>query len=427
MTKEKFEFTPAVKKNVIILGVVGLVLMALGIAILALGGHGHEAEGSHAGGHGFHWIQRLYVNLWIDNVYFVGMAIIGVFFFAIQYAAQAGWSAVFIRIPFSFGNWLIPAFLLTVVLFFITNFTADHFHIFHWLDHSLYEKTLSDGTPNPHYDAIIDGKKEFLNIPFYLIRMAVFFIIWILFFFLMKKEHFAEDIDGEKKHWKKLITYSAAFIVFFGLSSAIASWDWVMSIDTHWYSTIFGWYIFSSWFVIGLSGITLLVIFLRDAGYLPQVTQEHLHDLGKYIFAFSIFWTYIWFSQFLLIHYANIPEETIYFIERLSSGQYAPVFYLNIILNFAFPFLVLMTRDSKRHGVFLKIVIAVLLFGHWIDFYLMITPGTLSENGGFGFLEIGTFLVFAAAFLWVILRALSKTVLVARNHPMMQESLHHHT
>jgi hypothetical protein len=179
--------------------------------------------------------------------------------------------------------------------------------------------------------------------------------------------------------------------------------------------------------VIGLSGITLTVLWLRENGYLQQVNEEHFHDLGKYIFAFSVFWAYIWFSQFLLIYYANIPEETIYFIERLSSGQYAPIFYLNIILNFAFPFLVLMTRDSKRHGVFLKIVIAVLLFGHWIDFYLMMAPGTLSENGGIGFLEIGTFLVFAAAFIWVMLSGLAKAALVPKNHPLMQESLHHHT
>ena len=157
-----------------------------------------------------------------------------------------------------------------------------------------------------------------------------------------------------------------------------------------------------------------------------MVTAEHLHDLGKFVFAFSIFWTYIWFSQFLLIYYANIPEESIYFVERLQSDHYAPVFFLNLILNFFFPFLVLMTRDSKRHGVFLKIVCGVILFGHWLDFYLMITPGTLQHNGGFGLLEVGTMLVYAAAFLFVVLNGLTKSALVPKNHPMLQESLHHH-
>lgn len=427
MVKEKFEFTAVLKKKVIILGTVGLALMILGIIIIVFSGHGHDDNITHGDGHAFHWIHRLYVNLWIDNVYFVGMGIIGVFFFAVQYAAQAGWSASIIRIPLAFGNWLIPAFFLTIALFFITNYTADHFHIFHWLDLSLFTKTLEDGSPNPHYDAVIAGKSGFLNLPFYLIRMAIFFMVWILFFILMKKENFAEDLDGGTAHWKKLITYSAAFIVFFAVSSSVAAWDWVMSIDTHWFSTIFGWYIFASWFVIGLSGITLAVLYLKDNGYLPQVTREHLHDLGKYLFAFSIFWAYIWFSQFLLIYYSNIPEESIYFVERLSSGKYALVFYLNILLNFAFPFLVLMTRDSKRHGIFLKIVITVLLIGHWMDFYLMITPGTLSENGGIGLLEIGTFLIFAAAFLWILSMGLTRTALVPKNHPLLQESMHYHS
>ena len=115
-----------------------------------------------------------------------------------------------------------------------------------------------------------------------------------------------------------------------------------------------------------------------------------------------------------------------YFVERLRSGQYAWVFFVNILVNFVFPFLVLMTRDSKRHTIFLKIVCTVLLFGHWMDFYLMITPGSLGENGGIGFIEIGTAVVFAAAFIIVVMRALAKAPLVAENHPMLEESLHHH-
>jgi hypothetical protein len=143
-------------------------------------------------------------------------------------------------------------------------------------------------------------------------------------------------------------------------------------------------------------------------------------------FAFSIFWTYIWFSQFLLIYYANIPEETIYFVERWQNDQYAPVFFMNLILNFFLPFLILMTRDSKRHARFVKIVAPIILLGHWFDFYLMITPGTLKENGGFGFLELGVMLVFAGGFIFVVLNQLSKAPLFAKNHPMLEESIHHH-
>lgn len=428
MSQETFVFTSSAKRKLLILGLTGIILILLGIALLSLGGgHGHEGEAGHeATAHAFHWTQRLFADLWINNVYFVGLAIIGVFFFSVQYAAQAGWSSSLIRIPLSFGSWLPFAFGLTLILFYLANFSS-HWHLFHWLDHSLYAEKLADGSPNPNYDAVIAGKEAYLNLPFYMIRMAGIFLVWIAFFLIMRKINFAEDIDGGMNRYRRLIRLSAIFIIFFALSSAVASWDWIMSIDTHWFSTMFGWYVFASWFAAGLAGITLVVVLLKENGYLQMVTDEHLHDLGKYVFAFSIFWTYIWFSQYLLIYYANFPEESIYFLERLQSDIYTPVFFLNIILNFFFPFLVLMTRDAKRHGVFLKIVCTVVLFGHWLDFYLMITPGTLQQNGGFGFLEIGTILVYMAAFLYVVLNSLTKSVLVPKNHPMLQESMHHHT
>jgi hypothetical protein len=426
MSQEVYVFKSSTKRKLLILGLTGILLVVLGIVILSFGGHGGEGNDSHeTAGHAFHWTQRLYADLWINNVYFIGIAIIGVFFFAVQYAAQAGWSSSLIRIPLALGNWLPYALGLVLVVFYLANFST-HWHLFHWLDHSLYEETLADGSKNPNYDPVIAAKEAYLNLPFYFIRMFGIFLVWIAFFIIMRKLNFKEDIVGGTTHYRRLIQLSAIFIIFFALSSAVASWDWIMSIDTHWFSTMFGWYVFASWFAAGLAAITLIVIFLKENGYLPMIQADHIHDLGKYVFAFSIFWTYIWFSQYLLIYYANIPEESIYFIERLKSDFYTPVFFLNIILNFFFPFLVLMTRDAKRHGVFLKIVCVVVLFGHWLDFYLMITPGTLQENGGFGFLEIGSILVYMAAFLYVVLNGLTKSALVPKNHPMLQESMHHH-
>jgi hypothetical protein len=199
-----------------------------------------------------------------------------------------------------------------------------------------------------------------------------------------------------------------------------------MSIDPHWFSTMFGWYVFASWWVAGLAMITLVVANLKDAGYLKMVNANHLHDLGKFIFAFSIFWTYIWFSQFMLIYYANIPEETVYFLQRIRNAPYSWIFYTNLILNFVLPFLLLMTRDAKRHMSMLKVVCPIVIVGHWLDFYNMITPGVMQYNGSLGLLEIGLGLIFLAGFLFVALNALSKVPLVAKNHPMMAESLNHH-
>jgi hypothetical protein len=156
-----------------------------------------------------------------------------------------------------------------------------------------------------------------------------------------------------------------------------------------------------------------------------MVNENHLHDLGKFVFAFSVFWAYIWFSQFLLIYYANIPEETIYFLERLQSPTYGKFIFINLFLNFFFPFLALMTRDAKRKTIILKIVCYAVIVGHWLDFWLMITPGTLKEHGSLGLLEIGLALIYVAAFAFTIANTLTKAPLIAKNHPMMQESLHH--
>ena len=419
MSEDKFVITADNQKKLLIAEIVGVILVVVGILLVAFGGHGHE-QGESAGHH-VHWLHRIWVNLWINNIYFLGIALTGVLFLALQYASQAGWSAYIKRIPEAFGSWLYVAAGLTFVIFGLANFAGPgHYHLFHWLDSSLYV----EGGEN--YDAIIAGKKSYLNLTFFLIRMAAYFVLWIMMFRFIRNESLKEDMNGGDVHWRKLRVYSTIFIIIFALTSSTAAWDWVLSIDTHWFSTMFGWYVFSSWFVAGLAAVTLIVIWLREQGYLMQLNSSHLHDLGKYIFAFSIFWTYLWFSQFMLIYYANIPEESVYFIERLKSGQYAWVFYVNILLNFIFPFLVLMTRDSKRHTIFLKIVCPVILVGHWMDFYLMITPGSLGENGGIGFIEIGMAVLFAAGFIFVVLRALAKAPLVAQNHPMLEESLHHH-
>ncbi len=420
MVEERFEFTAKAKKSLFILIGVGLVLTVLGIILLNVGGgHGEEE----AGGHAFHWYQRVFADIWINNIFFTGIAVTGVLFFAIQYAAQAGWSAGLKRIPFAFGNWLPIAGVLMLV-----SFLAFNHDIFHWTHSSLYDKSSAD------YDSIIDGKAGFFYWPlgagtfpvFFLARMIIFFGVWYWLFLQLKKLAFKEDLEGGSEHWYKMRSLSAIFIVFYAVSSSIASWDWLMSIDTHWFSTMFGWYTFASWWVTTLALITLIVVLLKDQGLLSIVNANHLHDLGKFVFAFSVFWTYIWFSQFLLIYYANIPEETIYFVERWKNDHYAPVFFVNLILNFFLPFLLLMTRDSKRHSRFLKVIAPIVILGHWIDFYQMVTPGVLKENGGIGFLEVGILCIYAGSFLYVFLSHLAKAPLFAKNHPMLEESLHHH-
>lgn len=370
-----------------------------------------------------YWVKRLYTTLWMNNVFFIGLGIIGLFFVAIHYAAQAGWSAGFIRVPLSMGNWIPIAGVLTLVLFFVTNHT-----VFHWTHDYLYEEG------GAQYDEIISGKAPFFYWPgegggfptFFILRMVLFFAMWYWFFLIIRKNLLAEDLEDKPIYWYKNRSTSAWFLVFFAVSSSVAAWDWVMSIDTHWFSTMFGWYVFASWWITGLAMITLICAFLKEAGYLKVVNANHLHDLGKYMFAFTIFWTYIWFSQFLLIWYANIPEESVYFIERMTTSPYSWIFYTNLIMNFVLPFLLLMTRDSKRQIAMLKVVCPIIIVGHWFDFYNMVTPGIMQNEGALGFLEIGVAVIFFAAYLLVVLGALAKMPLVGKNHPTLAESLNHH-
>ena len=471
MSKEVFDFNAGLKKKLFIAFIAGAVLLTVG-ALMPSGGH-EEAEGDHTelasaedhgndhataeknegehhegddkqephgedaghavsdGGHGHEktWLDRFKIDFWINNVYFTGLALIGLFFFAIQYAAQAGWSAYIIRIPLSMAHWILPAGVLMLLTFLLFNHD-----IFHWTHSNLYGEFLENGARNPDYDPLIEGKSGFfylLSAPgkfpvFFIARMVIFFGAWYLLFKKLRSLSNLEDELGGTSYWYKMRRFSVAFLLVFAVSSSIAAWDWVMSIDVHWFSTMFGWYVFASWFVAGLALITLITVLLKEAGYMTQVTSNHLHDLGKFVFAFSIFWTYIWFSQFLLIYYANIPEESVYFVERMFSDKYAPVFFINLIMNFFFPFLCLITRDAKRLNVFLKIACIVIILGHWVDFYLMITPGTLGESGAFGFTEIGMYLMFGSAFLFVVMRAMASYALVPKNHPMLEEAKHHH-
>jgi len=455
VTEEHYVFKPETKKKLFILLIVGAVLFALGLVLaISVPAHHEETKGGHAAlqnnelvasvqqhtaaseGHGAAehnetapWKKRLFSSLWMNNVFFAGMGIIGLFFVAIQYAAQAGWSVGVKRIGIAMGTWIPIAGILMLILWFAMNHD-----LFHWTHNYLYGKTLSNGQPNPQFDKIISDKAPFFFWPlaggtfpiFFIFRMVLFFGVWYWFFIMIRKNMAAEDLQATTTFWKKNVVLSTVFLIFFGVSSSIAAWDWVMSIDTHWFSTMFGWYVFASWWVTGLAVITLIAVYLKEAGYLKIVNSNHLHDLGKFMFAFSIFWTYIWFSQFLLIYYANIPEETVYFFERMKNGPYSWIFYLNLILNFVLPFLLLMTRDAKRQMSTLKLVCPIIIVGHWFDFFNMVTPGVVQHDGGLGFMEIGLGLIFVSLFLLVVLSNLTKLPLFGKNDPMLQESLNHH-
>lgn len=423
---EEFEFTADSKRRLMIGIGAGVALVAIGAYLLAssAGSHethavahsagGHEAHG--AGHHAYKWTNRLWANVWLNAIYFTGASVIGMFFISYNYLAQAGWSSAFKRIPEA-----LPAFLPFTGIAIIAVFFLAGQDLFHWTNPALYDVN------SPEFDPIINGKKGFLNTPFYLGRIVAYFGLWYFMWRMIRNYSLQEDLQGGTEYYNKSIKLGTAFLLVFGVTSSTSAWDFVMSIDTHWFSTMFGWYTLASWHVTGLAIITLTVVTLKERGYLKIVNDSHLQDLGKFMFAFSIFWTYVWFAQFMLIYYANLPEETIYYRERFSGfgGIYKAPFFVNLFLNFVCPFLILMTRDSKRTYVILKLAAWCIIIGHYFDFYVNIMPGTVGEHGGFGPVEFGMILIFACGFIWTVSSQLTKANLIPKNHPMLEEAIHH--
>ena len=383
-----------------------LVMMAIGVAAIVVGFMTDPVRA---------WAVLLH-----NDFYFTAMALGATFFIAFNYVAQAGWAVGIKRVPEAIGGFLKFGMVGLILIFIF-----GHHDLYHWTHHHLYEKFLADGvTPNPDYDRILDGKSGYLNMPFYITRIVLYAVIWIGFTYLFRKHSLAEDTEGGLTHYKKCVTYGAVFLVLFAVTSSTSAWDFLMSIDSHWFSTLFGWYTFIGLFVSGLAMICMFTLYLKSRGYMQHVTENHLHDLGKFMFAFSIFWTYLWFSQFMLIWYANLPEEVVYFHTRWA--YYRTLWIGNFLINFIAPFLVLMTRDAKRQRVILWTGGIIIFIGHWLDVFVMVMPGTVGADWHIGFVEIGTMIGFLGLFIWSTLRELSKAPLVARNHPMLQESLHHH-
>ncbi|RLD92209.1 MAG: quinol:cytochrome C oxidoreductase [Bacteroidetes bacterium] len=383
---EHFKFTNKIR-NILLAIAIGGLLLAIGAIVIFKPG-----------------ASRIWANVLLNNQLFLGIALGGAFFLAVHRIAWSGWHTALQRIPEALTSFLPVAFLLMLLVFFGMN------DLYHW------------SQPDLH-DPVLEGKSAWLNMPFFFIRMVLYFTGWILLTRAMRKNTNALMDSADAKFHNRRRIFSGIFLVFFALTVSASSWDWIMSIDAHWYSTIFGWYVFIGMFVCSLAFIILLIWFLKGAGYLEFVRADHIHDLGKLLFAFSIFWTYLWFSQYLLIWYGHIPEETTYFVARQENFKL--VFFLSLILNFVVPFFGLMKLNLKKKLNWLAAVAGIVLIGHWIDYYQMIMPGAVGEHAGIGLLEIGLTVCYAGIFLFVVLRALASKPLLVKNDPFLEESLHY--
>ena len=368
--------------------------------------HGHEDEHAEHVLHQIH--NRPYAALYVAAFFFMMISLGVLAFYAIQYASQAGWSPVLFRVMEAITYYLLPGALIVLLIAFV----GDK-HIFIWMDPEVVA-----------HDEIIQGKESWLNKTSFLIRGFIYIGGWSLYRYFSRKFSIAQDSANDNKNFKRNFQISAGFLVFFMYTESMMSWDWIMSVDPHWFSTLFGWYVFASMAVSGITVIALITIYLKSKGLLEYVNDSHLHDLAKFMFAISVFWTYLWFSQFMLIWYANIPEEVTYFVTRIED--YNLPFFGMIILNFIFPFLVLMNSDYKRVPWFIVMAGIVILFGHYIDVFNMIMPATVGDRWFIGIAEISAILLFLGLFIFIVFYALSKAPLLAKGNPFIKESEHFH-
>ncbi len=311
------------------------------------------------GGEGHH--MRFWTNLLHNSVFFVGISFMACFAYAAFTTAYAGWFVQFKRVWESFGMFLLPGlFLMGIII--VGLFLHSH-HMYHWND----EEAVAT-------DAILNHKSAFLNKYWYTGATVIFMGIWYFFISRIRQISIDEDKNGTEdyKHHAKIKAYAAPFLIILGFTTAACIWQWIMSLDAHWYSTMFAWYASASLFVAMTALTIMILIYLKSRGYFPGINAEHFHDLGKYLFAISIFWTYVWFSQFMLIWYGNVGEETIYFRTRMDN--YPVLFWGNLLLNFIAPFFILMRNDTKRKFGTLFFASAIVFFGHWFDYFNMIKP-----------------------------------------------------
>jgi hypothetical protein len=350
---------------------------------------------------------RAWLALLVAAFFFVCLALSGLVFVAIQQLASAGWWSAIRRVPEAFMS-LLPLAAVPMLLVFV-----GRFYLYPWT------------RPEVAAEPLVAAKGVYLNAPFFLLRMLVFLGLWSLFARLLRRSSLAQDREGGLSHHRRQVKLSAIFIVLFAVTFSLASFDWLMSLDPRWASTIFAVYTFAGLFLEGLAGITLTVVLLRERGPLRGIVHlGHLHDLGKLVFAFATFWCYIWVCQYLLIWYGNLSEEIPYYYAR-TNGGWLPLFVLTPVLSWLVPFLVLMPRKAKENPRILGTVCVVVLAARWLDLYVVAAAFVLPAPK-LGLLELLVTAGLAGVFFLGLTRTLAAAPLIARNDPYLMESLRHH-
>ncbi|PQO25231.1 quinol:cytochrome C oxidoreductase [Blastopirellula marina] len=350
-------------------------------------------------------------------VYFLSISLGALFFVPIHHLTRAGWSVVIRRVAELLSQNLIPMAILFLVILFPVLFGSHS--LFEWNDPAKWDVNSA------HYDQLIAHKSPYLNPIFFTIRAIVYFGTWICiarYFFL---NSLAQDGNGDKQITLKLQKWSSLAVVLFALTVTFASFDWLMSLDPHWFSTIFGVYFFAGSALSFFAFMTVVIFLLQRDGKMANiVTQEHYHDLGKYTFGFTLFWGYIAFSQFLLIWYANIPEETGWYLRRQEHG-WATVAIMLIFGHFFLPFFGVMSRHIRRNKYILTGWAVFILVMHYVDLYYIVMPQVSHGTGvpSFGLIDVCCIVGIGGLYISSLIWFATDKPLVPVKDPRLSESL----
>lgn len=397
-----------------------LGLMAVGILsiIILFIGYGAKSDPQQQ--------ARFWGSLLQNSVYFLLVTNAAMFFICATTLAWGGWQISFRRVTEAISTVVPVIGVISIVIMLVLVFGNNHV-IYQWAD---------PAKVNASHE--LKFKSPFLNKGFFTVWTLITVSLWYLIGAKMRSLSRSIDdktltIEESKRFTWSNTVWSAIFLVVFALTvMSTIPWLWLMSIDSKWYSTMYSWYTWASTFVAAVALIAIYVIYLKNNGYLELTNEEHLHDLGKFMFAFSIFWTYLWFSQYMLIWYSNQPEETLYFKPRVQ-GPFRGIFFLNLVINFVAPILILMKRGTKRNYTTMTFMCVLILFGHWLDFFQMVFPQVMKDpvtgqtHVPFMLYDFGVGLGFVGLIMFVTARSLAKYPMIIKHHPFIKESIIHHT